>query len=50
MKNTRKRTGKTFSKVTKAQIETFERAYYERYNSVFHSGKQIITINTTLTG
>ena len=33
MKNTRKRTRLTFAKVTKAQIETIEREYYERYNS-----------------
>ena len=33
MKNTRKRTRTTVAKVTKAQIEAFEREYYERYNS-----------------
>jgi len=33
MKNTRKRTRLTVVKVTKAQIEAFEREYYERYNS-----------------
>ncbi len=33
MKNTRKRTGKTILKLTRAQIETFEREWYERYNS-----------------
>ena len=32
-KTTRKRTRLTFVKVTKAQIEAFEREYYERYNS-----------------
>ena len=33
MKNTRKRTRTTVAKITKAQIEAFEREYYERYNS-----------------
>jgi len=33
MKNTKKRTRTTVAKVTKAQIEAFEREYYERYNS-----------------
>jgi len=33
MKNTRKKTRTTVAKVTKAQIEAFEREYYERYNS-----------------
>ena len=33
MKNTRKRTGKTILKLTRAQIETIEREWYERYNS-----------------
>jgi len=33
MKNTRKRTGKTILKLTRAQIETVEREWYERYNS-----------------
>ena len=33
MKNTRKRTRTTVAKVTKAQIEAFEREWYERYNS-----------------
>ena len=33
MKNTRKITRTTVAKVTKAQIEAFEREYYERYNS-----------------
>jgi hypothetical protein len=33
MKNTRKRTRTTVAKVTKAQIEAFEREYYECYNS-----------------
>ena len=32
-KTTRKRTRLTFAKITKAQIEAFEREYYERYNS-----------------
>jgi hypothetical protein len=32
-KTTRKRSRLTFAKVTKAQIEAFEREYYERYNS-----------------
>ena len=32
-KNTRKRTGKTILKLTRAQIETVEREWYERYNS-----------------
>jgi len=33
MKNTRKRTGKTILKLTRAQIEAIEREWYERYNS-----------------
>ena len=33
MKNTRKRTGKTILKLTRAQIETIEREWYECYNS-----------------
>lgn len=33
MKNTRKRTRTTVLKVNRAQIEAFEREYYERYNS-----------------
>ena len=33
MKNTRKGTGKTILKLTRAQIETIEREWYERYNS-----------------
>ena len=33
MKNTRKRTGKTILKLNRAQIETIEREWYERYNS-----------------
>ena len=33
MQNTRKRTGKTILKLTRAQIETVEREWYERYNS-----------------
>ncbi len=32
-KTTRKRTRLTFAKLTSAQIETFEREYYEHYNS-----------------
>ena len=32
-KSTRKRTRLTFAKLTRAQIEAFEREYYERYNS-----------------
>jgi hypothetical protein len=32
-KTTRKRTRLTFAKLTSAQIEAFEREYYERYNS-----------------
>ena len=32
-KTTRKRTRLTVAKITKAQIEAFEREYYERYNS-----------------
>ena len=32
-KTTRKRTRLTFAKVTKAQIEAFEREYSERYHS-----------------
>ena len=32
-KTTRKKTRLTFAKITKAQIEAFEREYYERYNS-----------------
>ena len=30
MKNTRKKTGKTILKLTRAQIETIEREWYER--------------------
>ena len=32
-KTTRKRTRLTVAKLTRAQIEAFEREYYERYNS-----------------
>lgn len=32
-KSTRKRTRLTLAKLTRAQIEAFEREYYERYNS-----------------
>ena len=32
-KSTRNRTRLTFAKLTRAQIEAFEREYYERYNS-----------------
>ena len=32
-KTTRKRTGKEILKLTRAQIETVEREWYERYNS-----------------
>ena len=32
-KSTRKRTRLTYTKLTRAQIEAFEREYYERYNS-----------------
>jgi hypothetical protein len=32
-KSTRQRTRLTFAKLTRAQIEAFEREYYERYNS-----------------
>ena len=32
-KTTRRRNGKRLVKITSAQIEAFEREYYERYNS-----------------